>query len=277
MCDVEAYFETRGEELVPTAHAAGHWADDSLSGRSVLGLAAWAFERALPDEEWLPARLTLDLVQMGRMAPVTVTTRTRRQGRTVEVVDLEFSQADRIVALVRGVATCAPTPPPGEAWGRDLRAGSVPADQLYLHPGQQMALATARGDFATADFRSGVAAWSQDDQSAPSLCWMREHARVVAEHEETAYTRLGLLADVANSVVNWGRGGLQVINPDLTLAISRLPTGDAVGLETLERVLHGGTSVGVAAVHDEAGPVGLVSVTSVHQPVFSGISAPAES
>lgn len=270
MCGVEAYFEQDGDLLVPTAHAAGHWAPNTLSGRAALGLASWAFEAALPGPGWLPARLTLDLVQMGRREPVTVTSRLRRSGRTVAVVDLELTQQDRLVALVRGVATHAHTPPPGRTWSRGVAPGSAPGAELGRLEGQQMALATAKGEFSSAGYRSGIAAW-QSGKDAPSVCWMRENASVVAGRALTPYTRLGLLADVANSVLNWGSEGLKLINPDLTLSIARLPRGESIGLETVEQVLDTGTSVGTAALHDEEGPFGLVSVTSVHQPVFSGI------
>lgn len=267
MLGVDPYFELDGDLIVPTTQAAGHWAENSIAGRAMLGLASWAFERELPTAQWLPARLTLDLVHMGTLDPITCTSRVRRSGRTVHVVDLEFTQGERTIALARCLATRAEVAPAGELWSRGESLGAPPHDQL-ADTSFPMGLATGRApEF---DFRSGVDAWQGSTQGAPA-CWMKEHATVMAGEELTPYTRLGLLADVGNSVVNWGSAGLQLINPDLTLLITRLPEGDAIGLETIEHLRTLGTAVGAATLFDAEGAFGLVSLTSVHQPVFSGV------
>lgn len=270
---MESYFVRDGDLIVPTSCSAGHWAADSIAGRAVLGLSAWVFEQALPGPQWLPARLTLDMVHMGTLEPITTSTSVRRTGRTVHVVDIELVQADRAIGLVRGVATRADQVPPGQVWSRPGTLGEPPHDQLERPGAFPMAIAAGRraeGGSAGVACRAGVGAFALAEAGAP-VAWVREHVPLLAGEELTAYTRLGLGADVANSVLNWGTEGLQLINPDLTLSIARLPRGEALGLESLDHLRTAGTSVGAAALHDEVGAFGVVSATSVHQPIFSGV------
>ncbi|MGN0064211.1 MAG: acyl-CoA thioesterase domain-containing protein [Nocardioides sp.] len=270
---MESYFVRDGDLIVPTSFSAGHWAADSIAGRAVLGLSSWAFEQALPGPEWLPARLTLDMVHMGSLEPIALTTSVRRTGRTVHVVDVELVQAGRVIGLVRGVATRADQVPPGQVWSRSGTLGEPPYAELDRPGTFPMAMATGRlGDreHAGVECRAGVGAFGLTDGGAP-VTWVREYVPLVAGEELTAYTRLGLGADVANSVLNWGTEGLQLINPDLTLSIARLPRGEALALESLDHLRTTGTSVGAAALHDEVGAFGVVTMTSVHQPIFSGV------
>ncbi len=279
MPEVDSYFEPDGDRVVPTGHAAGHWSTGRIGGRPVLGLSAWAFEGCLPDGSWLPARLTLDMVHMGDMSPIALTHRVRRSGRTVMVVDIEFAQADRVIALVRGVATRAAVAPSGQRWSSASAMGDPPHDEL-ARPGEYpFAIATGRasyGGLGPVPCRAGVSALSLPHRGAP-LAWVKEYLPVMAGEALTPYTRLGMGADVANSVLNWGTDGLRLINPDVTMSIARLPEGAALGLEAVAYACEAGTSVGTVGLHDETGGFGQVSMTAVHQPVFGGIgtSAPA--
>jgi hypothetical protein len=64
-------------------------------------------------------------------------------------------------------------------------------------------------------------------------------------------------------VMNWGAEGVQYINTDVTLAISRVPVSQEIGISALSRTAHDGIAVGTAVVFDRQGPIGTTTVTSI--------------
>jgi hypothetical protein len=77
------------------------------------------------------------------------------------------------------------------------------------------------------------------------------------------FVRAAAVADVANPLTNWGSDGLQFVNSDVTLLLSRLPQGTMIGMAARDRQEADGVSVGSAVMYDVAGPVGLVTVTAL--------------
>lgn len=263
--DVDSYFTRDGARYVPTIHGAGPWAPGSISGRPVLGLATHLFEQALPSADWLPARLTVDLMRMAMLEPIEVVVNTRKSGRTAMVIDIELLQSGRPVALARGLGTLAEVAPDTAVWSNPTDIAPVPTHLLPEHPDYPMSLTGSRWVEGQAAFAPGPHGWLSAP-AGPPVGWARERGTLIAGERTSAYVRLGLVADVSNSVINVGETGLKFINPDVALYLSRRPVGDHIGLLGLDHLHAGGTSVGSARLYDEQGPVGVVSMTSTHQP-----------
>lgn len=275
----DGYFERDGERFVPTRHGVGPWAPGTLSGRPVLGLCTHLFEVALPDEAWLPARLTVDLVRMAMMEPFDVSVEVRKSGRTALVIDIELSQSGRLVALARGLGTLAEVTPETEVWtsGSDIRP--VPEDLLPAHPDYPMAMTGGRWINGAGTFGKGPHQWLSAPEG-PGVAWAWERGNLIVGEPNTPYVRLGLVADVSNPLINVGATGLKFINADVALYLSRRPVGQYLGLRSLEHQHDRGTAVGAAALFDDQGPVGTVSMVSTHQPhlptiVFNDPTSPA--
>ncbi len=272
--DVDAYFVADGEAFVPTEHSAGPWAPGSMSGRQVLGLAARGFEQVLPDATWLPARMTVDLIRMATLDPVTVHVDVRRAGRSALVVDLELVQGDRPVALARGLASNAALTPETHVWERGVDVPVLGEEQVPRHPDHLLAMVSTRLDETgepAAEWTMGPGGW-QTKPVGPGVCWMHEEFPLVAGEELTPYVRLGLAADVGSSVAHWGDAGLQFINADINLQVSRLPQGRMIGLEAIEHQHVGGVAIGTAVLRDHGGSFGTVHSTAVHNPMLAGVS-----
>ena len=263
--ETDGYFVRDGERFVPTVHGIGPWAPGSISGRPVLGLCAHLFEESLPDAQWLPARLTVDLVRMAMTEPIEVVRQIRKQGRTAMVVDIELLQGGRPVALARGLGTLAEVTPETNVWtsGGDLAA--VPTDLLPEHPDYPMSLTGGRWVQGRGTYGQGPRGWLSEP-NGPNVGWAWERGTLIAGEPSSAYVRLGLVADVANPTINTGEAGLVFINADVALYLSRRPEGPYVGLRALEHLHSQGTAVGSATLFDADGPVGVVSMTSTHQP-----------
>src|ERR1700733_3001890 len=80
--------ETR---FIPTEIARGGWGP-SLSGHVVGGLLAWALERAAPDPELQPARLTVDLPRPTALKPIEIHTQVRHDRRRLRLIESTLTQ-----------------------------------------------------------------------------------------------------------------------------------------------------------------------------------------
>lgn len=78
-----------------------------------------------------------------------------------------------------------------------------------------------------------------------------------------------MAADVTSSITHWGTDGLQFINADYTLTLSRLPEGPCIGLASVTHYGHAGVGIGVATLFDKTGPIGSGMATTLVNPGFT--------
>jgi hypothetical protein len=71
------------------------------------------------------------------------------------------------------------------------------------------------------------------------------------------------VSDVANLVMSWGSAGVEFINADVTLAITRLAVAMELGLYSLDRTVNDGIAVGTAAMFDRDGQLGTATVVTL--------------
>jgi hypothetical protein len=77
------FTQTAPDAYLPTPNAQSHWGDDHLNGPALVGLAARALEQQYGLDEFMPARLAVDLFKAARGVETTATTRLVREGRRV--------------------------------------------------------------------------------------------------------------------------------------------------------------------------------------------------
>jgi hypothetical protein len=70
-----------------------------------------------------------------------------------------------------------------------------------------------------------------------------------------------MATDVTASLVNWSSDGLQFINADYPLTLSRLPGGPMIGLASHSHSTHDGPATGSAIIFDEQGAIGIQPTT----------------
>ena len=78
-------------------------------------------------------------------------------------------------------------------------------------------------------------------------------------------------------MTNLGTEGIGYINGDLTVALSRLPRSEHVGVQADSHWSADGISVGNATLFDEHGPIGTGLVTAIANPaarIDFGAAAP---
>lgn len=240
-------------DFLPGPTAQSRWGEDHLNGPALVGLAAAVLEAEYGLPDFQPARLTVDLFKAARAVPTTVSTRLVRNGRRVRNSECELLQDGVPVVRATLVQYRRGQPPRGEEWlgARDF---SLP-DELdageYIYVGSD-----------------GVG-WSGaivDHQNAARKRSVTRAVTVVVGQPNSGFVNAAMAAEGTSLVTNLGTAGVGYINGDLTVALSRLPVDDWVGVEADSHMVADGISVGTATLFDSAGAFGSGLVTAVSNP-----------
>jgi hypothetical protein len=85
----QPFFTRDRDAYIPTGAARGPWDPNSLHGRVIIGLLAFVIEQRHGADDFVPARLTVDMFRLPNLAPIEVTTRLVRDGLRIKVVEAE--------------------------------------------------------------------------------------------------------------------------------------------------------------------------------------------
>lgn len=258
------FFRRTGDGFEPTPLAAGLWSADTIHGVAASGLLAKAIEEELGASDLVPTRYHVDLFRPARMVATRVRVTTVRRGPRLALLDAELVQddperpGDRAAEVVCSRASATflrpSEPTPGTVWGSADRPAPPP---LELAPETQE---------PHVPWFCSDADWSQsfaDHQNAGRHATWQTALPTVAGEKMTPFQAVAAIADATSMVTNWGDGGIEYINTDISLALARPPAGVQVGLRSLDHVSHDGLAVGIAEVFDRDGVLGTATVTSL--------------
>ena len=249
------YFTSDAGVLHPTSSAGSGWGADMLSGPAVVGLAAWGLESEYGAEGFLPARLTVDLFKAVRTVPTEIRTRLVRGGRRVRNSECDIVQDGVIVARATMVQYRTSAPPPGREWAPPefIAAFTPPPD-------------TTAGMYLVGSDESLWSGLGGEHQNTARKRVYHRTIDIVAGHRSTPCGRAVVSAEATSLVGNLGTRGIGYINGDLTVAISRLPVGDYIGVQGDSHWSSEGVSVSGSTLFDDIGPFGIGMVTAVANP-----------
>lgn len=250
-------FRREGDLLVPQDLARSLWKYDQMHGVAVSAALGRAVENAAiaqGREDLQPARFTVDLCKAPTMAGCTTRTEVLREGPRILVIDAELVQGEVTVARARALFLKPGQTPDGVVWS----SADVPQP-----PPLDIAPVT---DEPHVPFFCSDAGWSQDfsahQNAGRKLMWQTMLPVVIGE-PGTRFEGLAGAGDSTSMVVNWGSQGVQHINTDITVSISRLPQTREIGLSALTWYAHDGIATGTAVLYDRQGPIGTSTVTSL--------------
>jgi Acyl-CoA thioesterase N-terminal domain len=251
------YFLCDGSRYLPTEIARGGWGP-SISGHVIGGLLGWAVEREVDDLQLQPARLTVDLPAPTALEPIEVHTRVHHDRRRLRLVEAVCIQRGAAVARASALFLRRGPQPDGEVWSQSVQMPRLPLEGDGTHPSLFM---------RTYGWGAGIQNPDPDwaDTPGPKYTWLHETRSLIDDEPMSPFTRAAMAADITASIANWGTKGLQFINVDYTLTLSRLPEGPHVGLASLTHHSTDGVATGSAVLVDRHGPIGSgVSVAIVH-------------
>jgi hypothetical protein len=223
-----------------------------LHGRLLAGLAARAVEGAGHDPALGIVRLTVDMFRPPPMSAFQVETRVIRDGRRVRVVDVSVGADGVEVARASALLLRRGDHPGGVMW--QAPEWDVPLPDASESPGG--------GDmFGGWDIRllSPGGFWTSERKRL----WARDRWQLVAGEEPSPVVRAALASDLPNPLANSSAEGLQFINADLTLFLSRAPMSEWIGVEVAGHVGHDGVAVGTCTMYDASGAIGWSTVCAL--------------
>jgi hypothetical protein len=229
-----------------------------LHGRLLGGLMARAMEAGHGEEGLHFTRLTVDLFRNAPLEPLRVRTERVRDGRRIRVVDADVESGGRAIARASAVLLRRTEQP----------AGRVPSTPPWDAPPPEELPGPAGSLLPIRLFDAGnrpITLWHEAGDQ-PRRMWLREARPLVAGESLSPFVRAALAADTASPLVHAGEDGLEFINADYTLTLSRLPLSEAVGMESGGHSSEDGIAVGCCTLHDATGPIGYCVTTAVANP-----------
>jgi hypothetical protein len=225
-----------------------------------------AVERDVDDADLQPARLTVDLLRPVALQPLQMHSTVMRDGRRLRLVDAVMTQNDVMVARASGLFLRRSEHGADTVWTSPVTMPAIPADPVMLADDVPMVFHSFGRHPVAGSPGVGVREWRHHGQK---FAWMRETTFLVDDEQLSPFTRAVMAGDVTSSLTHWGTEGLQFINADYTLTLSRLPTGIYIGLASVTHYSHAGVATGVATLFDETGPIGSGMATALANPGFT--------
>jgi hypothetical protein len=253
-----ALFRADGDALVPQDVARSLWKHDQMHGVATSGALARAAEQAViaaDRDDLYPARFTVDLFRAPSMGPCHLTSMVVREGHRLMLVETTLYQEEEARARAIALFLKPSANPDGQVWTSSDVPQPPPLD-----------IAPVTDQPRVPFFFSDEVGWSQNfaehQNSGRKMTW-QSPIPVVAGESTSPFQGLAGTADSTSMVCNWGEQGVQYINTDVNLSISRLPVSHEIGLAALTWHAHDGIAVGSATVFDRQGPFGTSMVTSL--------------
>jgi Thioesterase-like superfamily len=266
----EAIFRRDGDAFVPTGHARGPWDPGQLHGGAPGALIA----EAVQADEYLVARLTIDFLAPVPLAPVTVSARTTKPGRNVQLAEAEMEAEGRTVLRARAMRLRrGHVELPAEA-GAAGAAAAAAAERRGAAAGEGAAAAPPGPDDATPgrfplDDGTGegfhrtamdIRFVEGDYGIGPAKAWFRLKLPLVDDQPASPLARAVAAADFGNGisrVVDFG--DYLFVNTDLTVHLHREPQTDWVLVDASTRLEANGAGLARSTLSDERGQLGLAA------------------
>ena len=198
----------------------------TMGGQIVGGLLGWALDRQ-GDDDLQPARLTVDLLRPVPFAPLSIETSIQREGRRIKLADAALLQNGQVVARASALFLRRSAEPEGQVWSAPAAMPPMPANSEILEA--EMPLAS--GPPALTPIRHCRHASAR--VGAPGCAEVRVDAHVSSDGGRTPTHAVhpgGRCRRRHQLVDALGTAGLRHINADYTVAMSRLPEGEYIGL-----------------------------------------------
>jgi hypothetical protein len=264
---VDAFFVPDGDLYAPTELTRGPWDPDSEHAGPPAALIGREIERLEGGGGRRVGRITYEILRAVPIAPLRVSARVVRPGRSVELVEATLTDAggeEVIRASAWRLRSAEIEIPDGLSSERGpgligsspstLRPGFAPPSYADARPGRfpttghdvgyhtAMEYRFVRGDFV---------------ERGPAVAWMRMRYPLIPGEAPSPLQRVLVAADSGNGVsatLDWDR--YLFINVDLTVHVHRPPAAEWVCLDAITIPEPSGVGIADTALYDERGPIG---------------------
>ena len=239
-----AFFTREGDRFIPTGIGSSFWDPAKIGGAPICGLVAQVLDGIPAPLPMLPARLTLDIYGAVPMAPLTARTRLLREGRRIQLTELELEAEGRTYAR----ATLL----------RVRMEGAETDLEPLTHPFPDEARGVRR--VVAESIRLAGSA----EEPGPGAVWMRVITPMIAGEPMNQLACVAAAADWGSTVSppaslkEWTYANL-----DVSLHLSRMPRSDWMLLDATSAVAGNGAGMNTMRMGDREGMFG-----TAHQSLF---------
>lgn len=247
-----SYFSRLDTDLYQSSQfTMGPWDPRHQHGGPPSALIGCAIDEAFPREQMQVARVTIEILGPVPVGRLLVSTASERTGRSVELLSGSLKDADTGREVLRA-----------SVWR--IRTEEVDADvpiDYTLPPGPEgiEAWDPAPGVAVEAYLTSIELRFSSGafNKKGPAAAWARSRVTLIEGEAMPPLARVLALADTGNGISSvLGLGKWLFINPDLTVALRRLPEGEWLCLDAQTGVEPHGIGLAESVISDTRGPIG---------------------
>lgn len=243
-------FGREGDLYAPTALATGPWDRRLQSGVVLNALIAHEIERTPSPVPMATGRLLLDILKPTLMAPVAARVTVVREGRRLQLLDVELVQDGAVTARASALR---------------VRIGESPATDAPRHALPPAGLPSLNGE--RSPMRHIVETRLESgglEVVGPGVVWARIAGEVVPGIPVSPFVQLAMAADFGSgtsSYVDWREWSFA--NVDISLHLTRMPEGEWVRIAAETDGAGNGLAIVHARLADERGEIG-----HAHQTLF---------
>jgi len=255
----DSFFRVENDRFVANDAARGPWVADACHAGPVTGLIARALEHAVPDKQL--TRITVNFQRPVPMSEIHIEASIERDGRSTARGTAIVTAAGKICAITSSLHIAANSfaTIPSASVDRPKFAAAVRGEFPLQHAphglpffGNSIEVAHPPGDVA--DF-------------GPATLWMRTPP-ILAGELRSPVQSLCPLADCGNGISRNGHvTDFNFVNPDLTVAVFRLPQSEWLASRAVSFWEPTGVGLSQAQLFDTEGAVGFALQSLLVRPI----------
>lgn len=245
----DAFYASQGDgRFTSSKNTAGPWSPDSQHFGPPAALLTRALEACESAEGKQLTRITVEILGPAPIEDLWVSAEIDRPGRSVELLSATLRTAERPVARANAWRI-ARSETEGHSTGTPQQL--PPVDQ-GVEFGRPEGWSSGYLDAMQWIGISGTLA-----EPGPAIAWIRQRIPLVDAEEPTPLQRLMAVADSASGISTWlNPAQWWFINTELTVHITREPTGEWIGMDANTVIGPTGAGTALSTLHDQDGPVG---------------------
>lgn len=231
-----------------TQYAQGAWNEHEQHMAPATGILSHELEQFMPRDDMRIGRISLDIFGLIAFGEFSITTRSIRPGKTIELLESQMQAQGKTCIVAR-------------AWRmltQDTSTVAATEDTEILKP-EQLPLWTGMtrwpGGFINSIYTH---ADIEQNRAGKGIVWINNDVEMLEGQSTTDFVHIMGMVDVANGVAPRQLGEFEWAFPNLDLQIHmhRLPQGRWLGFDAVQQYGADGIGLSSAVLHDKYGAFG---------------------
>lgn len=231
----------------PTLHTQGAWNAHEQHMAAASGVLAAELEQFQPRSDLRIGRISFDIFGLIALNDFSISSQVIRAGKTIELIEAVMRANNKICIVARAWRMCT----------QNSQSVAGLEDQS-IHRPEDYQPWTGIKRWPYGFIESLEARTNSDRRAGKGIVWLNNSLAMVEDQPTSDFVHLMGMVDTANGVVarqdeafTWGFPNL-----DLQIHLYRAPTGQWLGLETVQQYGADGIGLTSSILHDSHGPFG---------------------